>query len=127
MTKTEACKILRVSPSTSLAKKKQAYRQIQKSLQLKLIPGNSLTERRMAREQLGKIATAYQILQKSPAKKKPAYKRTVATRPTPAKPEALGELWDLLVSLMPFPEPVIALLLVLAIVLVVSGLFRLFI
>ena len=75
MTKTEACKILKVNPSASLAKKEKAFRQIQKSLQLKLIPGNIITERRQAREQLGKITTALQILQKSPRVKKPIYSR----------------------------------------------------
>ena len=125
MTKTEACKMLRVSPSASLAKKEQAYRQIQKSLQLRLIPGNSLTERQKAREQLGKIATAYQILQKSPAYKRPAYK-TATTRPTATRPETLGDAWGLLVERIPLPEPVIAILLVVVIVLVVIGLFGLF-
>ena len=124
MTKKEACKMLRVSPSASLAKKQQAYRQRQKALQLKLIPGNSLTERRIAREQLGRIAKAYQVLQKPPMQKRPVYKKT-ATRTTATKPETLADSWDLLASLIPFPEPVIAILLVVAMVLVVIGLFGL--
>lgn len=116
MTKTEACKMLRVSPSASLAKKKQAYRQIQKSLQLKLIPGNPITERRWAREQLSEIASAHQVLQNTPRAKKPVHKRTAT------KPETLGDSWDLFVSLMPFPESAIVILLIVVVALVILGL-----
>ncbi|MCD4831699.1 MAG: hypothetical protein K8R02_07845 [Anaerohalosphaeraceae bacterium] len=122
MTKIEACKMLRVSPTASLAKKELAYRQMQKNLQLKLIPGNPITERRWAREQLSEITMAHQILQKPSGARKPVYKRP-ATWSTATKPETLGDSWDLFVSLMPFPEPVIVIFLVVVVMLVVVGLF----
>ena len=129
MTKIEACKVLGISRSASSVKAEQAYLNIQKQLCLQLVPGNTLADRQKAQAQLAELTTAWQVLQKSPHKshtRKPAPKKPRKSKPATVipypKPQTLAEAWELLVTLLPFPEPVIAILLCVIFLLVLIGL-----
>ena len=145
MTKIEAYKLLGISRSASSAKAEQAYRNIQKQLCLQLVPGNTLAGRQKAQVKLARLTTAKQTLQitsspgsypKNPARRKntrskpgqPKPRRPKPRRPKSAvvvpypKPQTLAEAWELLVSVMPFSEQVIATLLGVIFFLVFSGL-----
>ena len=135
MTKIEAYKLLGISRSASSAKTEQAYRNIQKQLCLQLVPGNHLADRQKAQVKLAKLATAKQTLQITSSSgsypKNPAHRKNTRSKPRqpkPAvvvpypKPQTLAEAWELLVSVMPFSEQVIATLLGVIFFLVFSGL-----
>ena len=129
MTKIEACKVLGISRSASSVKAEQAYYKKQKKLCLQLIPGNTLADRQKAQAELAELTAVWQVLQKSPHKshtRKPAPKKPRKPKPATVipyqKPQTLAEAWELLVALLPFPEPVIAIFLGVIFILVLIGL-----
>jgi len=118
MTRAEAYRILGISRSVSRSSTVQAYRETQKKLRVKLIPGNSLVDRQKAQAELARVTTAWQILQtaparktraKKPTRKKPPRVKPATVRPDP-KPQTLAEAWELLTQLLPFSEPVIVII-----------------
>ena len=139
MTKIEACKLLGISRSAGFAKAEQAFRKRQKTICLQLVPGNTLADRQKAQAELAKLTTARQIFQttltakpytRKPMPKKPKQRKTTRpktkkTKPAPAavnnhpKPQTLAEAWDLIMTMLPFSQPVVAILLLLMFLLVI--------
>lgn len=143
MTQAEASRVLGISPSFSPFRIEQAYREKQRQLRLKLIPGNPLADRQKAQAELARLTTAWQILQASPAAKpharkstsKPASRKTARPKPIPVKPlpvnphqkpQTLAEAWDLFIGLMPFPEPITVVLLIAVFLLTIVSFVRTF-
>lgn len=140
MTEIEAYKLLGISRSASAAKATQAYRKTHDELRRKLCPGNIKADRQKAQIEMARLMTAKQVLQietiKKPAIRKPVPRKATKAKPTtrrprpkrakPAtastnnysKPQTLAEAWDLIVTMMPFPQPVVAMLFLLMFLLV---------
>ncbi|HBG60691.1 MAG: hypothetical protein A2Y10_13180 [Planctomycetes bacterium GWF2_41_51] len=115
MTETEACKLLDISISASFARKQQAYRKIQRKLQLSIAPGNPQSERKKAWKQLTQLASAWHVL-----------KETNNSKPfVRMMPKTLAQSWQTLASRIPVPEPVIVFLVIMVTILVIIGLFKL--
>jgi len=67
MTKEEACAIIGVNITSNPAEIEHAYRQKLQKLQLHLISGQSLSVRKRAEQQIARLTSAWEVLQKCPA------------------------------------------------------------
>lgn len=137
MTETDAYKVLGASRSVAQSRAERLYRQKRAQLRLQIVPGMPLATRQKAQAQLAELETAWQVLQVSrpararrPTKKKPKpAARKAATpsrtprRPYP-KPQTLGEAWEQVASMMPFSEPVTAIILILGLLATIMALLR---
>jgi len=127
MTEIEAYKLLGISRSASAAKATQAYLKKHDVLRRKLCPGNTKADRQKAQAKIIRLTTAKQVLQintiKKPATRKHVTRKAKPTRtkskpakakPTAtnyySKPQTLAEAWDLVTTMMPFPQSAVALL-----------------
>lgn len=137
MTKIEACKLLGISRSAGSAKAEQAYLKKHNELRYKLCPGNPKAGRQKAQADIAMLMTARDVFCGIPSASKASPKKTnhrKTARPKPKKakpaaavnnypkPQTLAEAWELLVTLLPFPEPVVAILLGVIFLLVLIGL-----
>lgn len=130
MTRVEACRLLGIRQSANLSVAEQAFRDKQKKMRQKTIPGNTEFDRQKAAAELAKLTTAWHTLQVQPANKphrnKPVQKRAKrprsATVNTCSQPTTLGEAWEILVQLLPFSEPVIAILVIAVLLLTLTAL-----
>ena len=126
MTKIEASRILGISRSAGSAKVEQAYRKKQKKLQLKLIPGMEKADRQKAQSDMAMLMTARDVFcgilsTSKPSPTKSSQRKTRRPKPRKAKPKAtatnnyskpqtLADAWDLMVTMLPFPQPVVTIL-----------------
>jgi len=125
VTVSQACKLLHISSDATFFQKQQAYITIQKRLSAKLMPGNSLEERKKAQAELKKLSEVWNILQlsaKQPPYKARQHKITHQTPATNRSPQTVTDAWEQIVQLLPFPEPVIAVMFIVMFLLIVIGL-----
>lgn len=122
MTKAEAYKVLGTSSSAGRSKAELLYREKCRTLRLQMVPGMPVAVRQNAQAELARIGAAWQVIQApgaaQRAKKKTAAKKAAGPTPTHIppyrKPQTLGEAWGQVVAMMPFSEPVAAVVMILA-------------
>ena len=134
MTKSESCKLLGISQSAGPAKAERAYLKKHNELRYKLCPGNTKADRQKAQVKMAKLMTARDILCRIPSAPKSYHQKTnqrKTTRPKPkkakpaaaannySKPQTLAEAWNLIVTMMPFSQPAVAILFLLMFLLVI--------
>ena len=126
MTTAEAYRTLGVATNVSRKKAEAAYHERQKYLQLCLVPGRPMETRHRAMEELAKLNTAWETIQRKPRPRRygAAQARPQVPRPRPRQvqspgvPQTLGEAWEQVVCLLPFSKPVNSWVLILLLLLV---------
>lgn len=130
MTTEQACKELGITRLSSLAQIEQAYKLRSEKAQLRMLTGHSQSARADAAEQMVRLASARETLQKvcidsttnktklrSRARGKPKQSKSHYSQP----PTNLAEAWDQLFSQFPFSKTVTATIMVaLGILLLIS-------
>jgi hypothetical protein len=128
MTLSEAVHVLGAD-SMSHAKAGLLYREKREKLRLQMVPGMPVGMRQNAQAELARLEAAWQIINAQPATpKKRRTRRNVPRRPAKVvprgKPQTLGEAWDQVASAMPFPEPVLVVMVILVALLILVALVR---
>jgi len=120
MTKEQARIILGISRSASAKTAERAYRQNCQRIQLRMIPGNMLSDRQEAANELLELTTAQKTWNtKRPKKSKRSKPRRTVNRQKPARqtpspnlPQDLADAWDAFFSALPLPIPLIVAVLI---------------
>ncbi|MCF7955176.1 MAG: hypothetical protein K9M75_05185 [Phycisphaerae bacterium] len=119
MTRNEAYRLLGISRSVGIKPAEQAYRQKCKECQMNMIPGNSVSVRKKAQEELAQLTTAWHAIQIVSPRKQTNTKPTKTTpKPKPVSAQKVDDLansWDSFFSMLPFPRPIAVTFAVLAI------------
>lgn len=142
MTKDDARKILGIPRSAGLKPAERAYHQKKGDLQLRMLPGNPLSDRQQAQAKLVKLTDAWNTMQtkqsikkKHPRPKRSASKRYpkpkwAATKPRPARQTTaldprldMADYWDIIIEMVPLPKPVVLAILIIEFALVITILF----
>ncbi len=131
MTKAEAYRVLGISSSAGRSKAELLYQDRCRKLRLQMVPGMPVAARQSAQAELARIGAAWQVI-RAPGPARTATKQATATprttRSSPAsvppyqKPQTLGEAWQQVVAVMPFSEPVMAIILVLVFLITIAAL-----
>ncbi|NQV34142.1 MAG: hypothetical protein HQ515_15725 [Phycisphaeraceae bacterium] len=124
MTKTQARKILGISSSAGLKSAERIYRRECQKVQRHMMPGNTILERQKAQDTLLELTSAWHAMNTKPVKRPVNRKRPVRQTTAPNLPLDLAGAWDDLFAALPFPQPVVALLLMATVVMVVIFLLR---
>lgn len=132
MTKAEARTTLGITGSANRSEAALVYEEKCKKLRLKMVPGMPEATRHKAYAELARLIAAWRILQPISAaprrQRKRAYRKPPIRRPvsknSSQRPQTLGEAWEEVLSMMPFPEPVVAMVIIAVFLLVIASLFK---
>ena len=130
MTKAEAYRVLGTSSSADRSTAELLYQDKCRKLRLQMVPGMPVAVRHSAQAELARIDAAWQVI-RAPGPARTATRQAATprnTRPSPAsvppyrKPQTLGEAWEQVVAVMPFSEPVTAIILILVFLITMAAL-----
>ena len=114
MTKTDARKILGISPRAGLKAAERAYHQKCRNLQIRMLPGNPRSERQQAEVELVELTDAWKSMQtKRSTNNRRTKPRVTVNRQKPVKQSAtiweviheMCQSWEFLVGMVPLPKP----------------------
>ena len=111
MTKHEARMYLGVSNSDSNKRIVQTYQNQCQTLQSKMIPGNSCTDRQKAQAELVNLTAAWNTLEIKPSTKKEFQPLTSINRvdsiPSSNKAYDLADSWEQVFEVIPYAKPIL--------------------
>lgn len=127
MTKTDARKILGISPRAGLKAAERAYHQKCRNLQIRMLPGNPCSERQQAEVELVELTDAWKSMQtKRSTNNRCTKPRVTVNQQKPAKQSTtiwdviydMGQSWKVLIGMTSFSKTTVLAILIAEFVLV---------